>query len=65
MAKRYFINNLNTYIGQALFKEFWSDDPENDDQNIILGTFIDKDDTEMPKGVKKMLKVIINLIFAP
>lgn len=61
MAKRFFINNLNTYIGQALLDEIRNDVGEdgeaNDDANQIFGTFIDKDSSERPGGIAKMLKV--------
>ena len=63
MAKRIFINNLNSYVSQAILKEFRndvSDDGEvNDDANLIFATYIDKDSSDKPNGVKKMLKVII------
>ena len=56
MAKRIFINNLNTYIGQALFNELRNDTEDNEDPNLIFGTYIEKDSSEKPAGVKKMLK---------
>lgn len=60
MGKKFFINNLNTYIGNALFSEIRNDvgdDGEvNDDANLIFGTYINKDSSEKPNGVKKMLK---------
>ena len=33
------------------------DGEPNPEQNIIFGTYIDKDSSEKPIGVKKMLKV--------
>ena len=30
---------------------------ENPDANVIFGTYIDKDSSDKPQGVKKMLKV--------
>ena len=60
MSKKFFINNLNTYIGNCLFEEIRNDITEdgevNDDANIIYGTYVDKDSSEKPEGVKKMLK---------
>lgn len=60
MGKKFFINNLNTYIGNALFSEIRNDVGEegevNDDANAIFGTYINKDSSEKPNGVKKMLK---------
>lgn len=63
MAKRVFINNLNTYVSQAIFNEFRNDTNEegetNDDANLIFGTYIDRDSSDKPSGIKKMLKVCI------
>lgn len=61
MSKRIFINNLNTYVSQAIFSELRNDVGEdgekNADANTIFGTYIDKDSSMKPDGVKKMLKV--------
>ncbi len=61
MSKRIFINNLNTYVSQAIFSELRNDVGEdgekNPDANTIFGTYIDKDSSIKPDGVKKMLKV--------
>ena len=61
MSKRIFINNLNTYVSQAIFNELRNDVGEdgekNPDANVIFGTYIDKDSSIKPDGVKKMLKV--------
>ena len=52
MSKRIFINNLNSYVSQAIFKEFRndvSDDGEaNNDANLIYATFVDKDSSDRP-----------------
>lgn len=60
MSKKFFINNINTYIGSTLFEEIRNDIGEdgelNDDANLIYGTYIDKDSSEKPEGIKKMLK---------
>ena len=62
MSKRIFINNLNSYVSQAIFKEFRNDTTEdgepNDDANMIFATYIDKDSSDKPDGIKKMLKVL-------
>ena len=62
MSKNIFINNLDTYVSQAVFKELRNDaldedgnKPEN--ANLIFGTYIGKDSSDNPEGVKKMLKV--------
>ena len=61
MSKRIFINNLNTYVSQAIFNELRNDIGEdgerNPDSNVICGTYIDKDSSTKPDGIKKMLKV--------
>ena len=65
MSKNIFINNLDTYVSQAIFKELRNDEPNEDgeanpDANRIFGTYITKDSSMQPDGVKKMLKVSIN-----
>lgn len=57
MAKRIFVNNTNSYVGQAIFQQLRNDTEENDDPNIIYGTYMEKDSSEKPKGIRKMLKV--------
>ena len=67
MSKRIFINNLNSYVSQAIFNELRNDITEdgevNPDANLIYGTYLDKDSSVKPPGINKMLKVaiIINL----
>jgi hypothetical protein len=64
MSKKIFINNLNTFVSKALLEELRKK-PEGEDggdadageQHTIYGTYIDKDSSEKPEGVKKMLKV--------
>lgn len=61
MSKRIFINNLNSYVSQAIFNELRNDIDENGDKNpdanLIFGTYIDKDSSIKPEGTTKMLKV--------
>jgi len=62
MGKRIFINNLDTYVSQAVFAELRNDQPDEEgnipeDANMIFGTYINKDSSVYPAGVKKMLKV--------
>ena len=64
MSKTIFINNLDTYVSQAIFKELRNDQPGEDGEvpetsNTIFGTFITKDSSSKPEGIKKMLKVCI------
>lgn len=56
MAKKIYINDLNTYIGAALHHELRNDTKENDTPNEIFGSYIDKDLSDKPQGIKKMLK---------
>lgn len=67
MSKKIFINNLNTFVSKALLEELkesqkGEEGEENPDAAIIFGTYIDKDSSERPSTVKKMLKVSIDLI---
>jgi hypothetical protein len=66
MAKKIFINNLNTFVSRALLEELnkanQGEDGEEaaeEDQPVIFGTYIDKDSSERINGIKikKMLKV--------
>ena len=62
MSKNIFINNLDTYVSQAIFKELRNDQPSEDgeanpDAFNIFGTYISKDSSVPPEGIKKMLKV--------
>ena len=62
MSKKIFINNLNTFVSKALLEELkesqkGEEGEENPDAAIIFGTYIDKDSSERPSTVKKMLKV--------
>lgn len=67
MSKRIFINNLNSYVSQAIFNELRNDITEdgesNPDANVIYGTYLDKDSSIKPQGVNKMLKVTISNIY--
>ena len=63
MSKKIFINNFDTFVSQAIFKELRNDLPDEDGNkpdsfNFIYGTYINKDSSNnKPDGVKKMLKV--------
>jgi len=50
-------------VSQAIFNELRNDVGEdgekNPDSNTIFGTYIDKDSSVKPDGIKKMLKVKI------
>ena len=73
MSKKIFINNLNTFVSKALLEELKKSNAGEDgedagdagDQPIIYGTYIDKDSSVKPDGVKKMLKVSCNLMLTP
>ena len=67
MAKNIFINNLDTYVSQAIFKELRNDQPNEEgeapapeDCHNIFGTYITKDSSDAPGGIKKMLKVSLD-----
>lgn len=55
MSKRYFINNIDSYLGQALYKQIYS--PENEEEPNIIATKLDKEDREKLPGTKKILNV--------
>jgi len=64
MSKKIFINNINTFVSKALLEELKKSQQGEDgeeageeEQNTIYGTYIDKDSSIKPPGVKKMLKV--------
>ena len=62
MSKNVFINNLDTYVSRAIFKELRNDEPDengepNPDAHRIFGTYLTKDSSSAPDGIKKMLKV--------
>ena len=62
MSKRIFINNLDTYVSQAIFAELRNDQPDEDgekpeDANLMFGMYLSKDSSIKPDGVAKMLKV--------
>lgn len=54
MSKRYFINNLDTPLGQEFYAQLVKEDTE---EGIHMATFCVDDPTIMPpKGFKKILK---------
>ena len=62
MSKSVFINNLDTFVSTAIFQELRNDQPDEEGNppesaNLMYGTFITKDSSSKPDGVKKMLKV--------
>ena len=56
MSKRYYINNIDSYLGQALYRQLYK--PEEESEDVILGTKIDPLNTDKLPGTKKILKVI-------
>jgi hypothetical protein len=58
MSKGVLISNLDTFIGLALYEELLGANPEETEFEIY-GTYFNKELTEKPKYVKKMLKVKI------
>ena len=57
---RIFINNVNTYLGQALLEEFRNDDTVEDNPNAIIATLDPNDPTPRPNGIKKVLNVRVH-----
>ena len=62
MGKRIFINNFDTYVSKAVFTELQNDEKDAEgnmpeDPNLIFGSYINKDSSDKPTGVKQMLKV--------
>jgi hypothetical protein len=51
---RYFINNVDSYLGKAFFKALQGTE-ENPTDNEIYATNSNPDNKERPKGVKKII----------
>jgi hypothetical protein len=67
MGKRIFINNFDTYVSKAVFTELQNDEKDAEgnmpeEPNLIFGSYINKDSSDKPSGVKKMLKVSRQLL---
>lgn len=56
MSRGIFINTVNTYIGTALYEEFIGEKPE-ENEFLLYGTYYEKDSSEKPMHIKKMMKV--------
>ncbi len=56
MSKKYFINNLDSYIGLALLKELMKGGEEAAEPSIMC-TYTDSYRLDKLTGVKKVLKV--------
>jgi len=57
MSRGIFINTLNTYIGTSLYEEYLGEKPEEKEFQMF-GTYYEKDSSDKPMYVKKMMKVI-------
>jgi len=53
MSKRYFINNLDSVIGQAIYRELVKEEME---EPVHMVTFLDLERKDKPNGIKKILK---------
>jgi hypothetical protein len=64
MSKSYFINNIDSFIGQEFVANLkgTEDEPSG---NTIIGTRIDPKNYEKMSGMKKVLKVIFPEIIFP
>lgn len=56
MSKRYYINNIDSYLGQALYRQLYKPEEEESDV-VIIGSKTDPFNTEKLPGTKKILKV--------
>ena len=55
MSKRYFLNNFDSFLGKAIMRELVKE--EDEEEGNIMGTSINPDRLDKPKGIKKILKV--------
>jgi len=55
-SKRFFINNIDTLISEALLKELTKGEEEGDP--VHMATYIQDSRLDKPKGIKKILKRI-------
>ena len=62
MSRGILINDLETYIGWALYDEFVGTKPEEPTDFSVYGTYLNKDSSEKPAGIKKMMKVKFKII---
>lgn len=58
MSKGVLINALDTYIGTAIYDELLGQNPEESEYELY-GTYYNKEISDRPKHIKKMMKVIL------
>lgn len=64
MAKTYFINNVDSYLGRNLLEKIRGPDLEDQPpENNVVATKLDPNDFDKPRGVKKVLKRAKPLLF--
>ena len=65
MSKRYYINNIDSYLGQAIHNEIYKPTEEDPDpESNIIASYTDTLREDKIKGVKKILRVIdLEIIF--
>eukprot|EP01017_Pseudomicrothorax_dubius_P051364 TRINITY_DN9879_c0_g1_i1.p1 TRINITY_DN9879_c0_g1~~TRINITY_DN9879_c0_g1_i1.p1 ORF type:complete len:398 (-),score=68.09 TRINITY_DN9879_c0_g1_i1:290-1483(-) len=56
MSKSLFINNLETFTGQAFLRALVREGEELDESQVIMGTYQESTRLDKPRGVKKILK---------
>ena len=61
MSKSYFINNIDSYIGQEFLTNLKGTE-EEPSGNTIIGTRLDAKNYEKMSGMKKVLKVLLKKI---
>jgi len=64
MSKRYYINNIDSYLGQALYRQLYKPGEEEENDNVIIATKTNPVDVEKLPGTKKILKVFHPIIFS-
>lgn len=64
MSKTYFINNLDSYLGRNILEKIRGPDTEDQPpENNVIGTKLNPEDFEKPRGVRKIMKRTKPLLF--
>ena len=59
MSKRYYVHNLDSYFGQAIYRQLYQPTEEGEEgDNVIIGVYTDPNRTDKLPGVKKIMKVL-------
>ena len=63
MSRRYYINNIDSYLGQALYRQLYKPGEEEENDNVIIATKTNPIDVDKLPGTKKILKVFHSSFF--